>query len=105
MRFALGQSVTITGTARKVKTWNGFSRGLISYEDGPLPRRAAYPNDKIFTAGVVVGSRTVQDGRAEYDEGAMFTPTPGTARNVWIIAFDMRMNPVMCFDHQVEADA
>lgn len=99
--YALGQRVTITGTARKVKSWNGFSRGFLTYEEGPLPMRHDYPTAKHFTEGVIVGARTVQDGHAEYDEGAHFSPKTGTARRVWLVAFDMRMKPVMCFDHQV----
>ncbi len=102
MRFGLGERVTITGTARKVKTFIGFSRGHISWQEGDLPVRHNWPEPKQYNEGVIVGQRTVMDGTAHYDEGAMFDPSVGSARNVWLVAFDMRMKPAVCFDHQVE---
>ena len=102
-RFTLGQRVTISGTARKVKERRGYSRAEITYAEAGLPTRHNYPTPKTYTEGIIVGKRTVMDGRAEWNDGAMYTPTVGTARNVWLVAFDMRMNPVMCLDHQVES--
>lgn len=99
--FTLGERVKIAGTAVKVKD---FYRA-VTYRDGALPVRLDYPNAKVFTEGVIVGSRTVMDGQGDYDDGYTFTPQRGTARRVWLVAFDLRMKPTMCFDHQVTAVA
>lgn len=100
--FKLGERVRILGTACKQKEWKGYSRAIITYDEGPPPVRHNYPEPKHYSEGVIVGQRTVQDGDADWDDGAMYTPRVGTARNVWLVAFDMRMKPVMCFDHQVK---
>lgn len=104
-RFQLGARVSISGTAVKRKTWRaGTMFTDLEWKDGPLPSRTAYPDDQVFTEGVVVGSRTIQNGtvRHSYDEGSYFEPTIGSAQNVWLVAFDLRMKPCMCFDHQVK---
>lgn len=105
--FALGQKVRITGTAVKRKEWSGFSRGALTYVEGPTPTRRYWTREGLvvepYTEGAVVGYRTVQDGTAEYEDGAMFTPKEGTAQRVWLVAFDLRRTPVACFTHQVSA--
>ena len=99
----LGAKVHITGTVVKVKQrTHNYSKVVIGYEEGPPPTRCNYPDDKVFTEGVIVGSRTIQDGEAFWEDGSSYyQPTAGTARNVWLVAFDMRMKPVMCLDDQV----
>lgn len=94
--YQLGDRVTMTGTAAKIKEYP-----KVFYRPSVLPYRDNYPDRKTYTDGVVVGSRTVQDGDCWFDEGYGFQPTKGTAKRVWLIAFDLRMNPVMCFDHQI----
>ena len=96
--YQLGQRVKVSGTVRK-----GRSGNMVSYSDGPQPQRINYPKPKIFTEGVIVGSLTIQDGEAWHDSdyGRQFTPTNGTARRAWLVAFDLRMKPTMCFEHQV----
>ena len=32
-----------------------------------------------------------------------YVPIKGTARRVWLVSFDMHMNPVMCLDDQIES--
>jgi hypothetical protein len=98
--FALGQRVTMTGIVVKIKEYP-----RTYYKESALPYRDNYPARKTFTEGVIVGSRTVQDGlTAREDEwGSYFSPTAGTARRVWLVAYDLRMKPVTCLDHQVEA--
>lgn len=95
--YELGQRVTITGTAQK------FHAGdWTRYKEAELPFRDYYPNRKTFTEGVIVGARTVIDGQRWSDDwGRNFSPMPGTGRRVWLVAFDMRMKPAICFDHQV----
>jgi|GEM_PF-3935051 hypothetical protein len=96
--YQLGQRVKMEGTAAKIQEWP-----KTFYADSALPFRENYPSRKTFTEGVIVGSRTVQDGEAwSHDEcGRQFSPKHGTARRVWLVAFDLRMKPAMCFDHQV----
>lgn len=95
--YELGQRVAITGTAQKIHAGD-----RTRYKESELPFRDYYPNRKTFTEGVIVGARTVIEGERWFDDyGRNFSPTPGTGRRVWLVAFDMRMKPVMCFDHQV----
>ncbi|WP_104087074.1 hypothetical protein [Arthrobacter sp. GMC3] len=98
--YQLGQRVEISGTVEKVKE---YPRTF--YKESALPYRENYPNRKTFTEGVIIGSRTIQDGLTERQDewGSYFTPTQGTARRVWLVAYDLRMRPVTCLDHQVEA--
>lgn len=96
--YELGQRVRIHGTAVKDGT-----RDKMTYREAPQPKRFQYPNDRVFSEGVIVGSRTVQEGYVEWDEWSSgFTPLKGTAKRVWLVAFDLRMKPCMCFDHQIE---
>lgn len=98
--FKLGDRVTISGTTSKIKEYPS-----VTYkESSRLPVRHNYPDDKFFSEGVIVGSRTVQDGTTSNEEesgGYIFRPERGTARRMWIVAFDLRMKPVMCSDDQV----
>ncbi|WP_104086535.1 hypothetical protein [Arthrobacter sp. GMC3] len=98
--YQLGQRVEISGTVEKVKE---YPRTF--YKESALPYRENYPNRKTFTEGVIIGSRTIQDGITERQDewGSYFTPTQGTARRVWLVAYDLRMKPVTCLDHQVAA--
>lgn len=103
MRFQLGQPVSITGTA--VKDRDG-SRTF--HEEGPLPTRAG----KDYTSGVIVGHRTLMDYITETwpVDDMWFTelnssstrPVIGSGRVAWLVAFDMRSNPVLVWDHQIK---
>lgn len=102
--YQLGDHVTMTGTVQKVheEDWTRF-------RESGLPTRVAYPEDKIYTDGVIVGSRTVQEGTRWTDSvddgwGASYYSgftAKGEARRVWLVAYDLRRKHVMCFDHQI----
>ena len=98
--FDLGQAVQILGTMRKRKSF-GYSSMNITWEEADLPTRNDYPKPKVFDRGVVVGKRTVfMHGTYEY--GEIFVGRPGTAFEVWLVAFDLRMAPVMCASWQIQ---
>lgn len=104
-KYSLGQRVTMTGTA--VKHHDDQARTL--YIESTLPQSQRYPaeNNITYTEGVIVGWRTTVEGKtypASYDEQSIFMQTPGSAKRVWLVAFDLRRKPVMCFDNQVEAN-
>lgn len=97
--YQLGQRVRISGTAVKAHDY-----GTTVYREGPLPSLLAYPKSKEYNEGVIVGARTTIEGEAWHDDnGRNFSPNKGTAKHVWLVAFEMRRKPVMCFDHQVSA--
>ena len=99
--YQLGQRVRISGTAVKAHDY-----GTTVYREGPLPSLLAYPEKREYDEGVIVGNRTTIEGEAWSDDnGRNFSPNKGTAKRVWLIAFEMRRKPVMCFDHQVAAIA
>lgn len=86
--YTLGQPVTITGTVEKRQD---YPRTF--YTEGGLPFRFTHTGHKTYSEGVIVGSRTVQDGDAWSDDcGRNFMQTPGTARRVWLVAYDPRRN-------------
>lgn len=103
--YQLGDRVTMTGTVAKIheEEWTRF-------RESGVPTRIAYPEDKTYTSGVIVGSRTVQEGTrwTDHDDDwgycSGYAPK-GEARRVWIVAYDLRRNPVMCFDDQISKEA
>lgn len=101
--YQLGDRVTMTGTVAKIheEEWTRF-------RESGVPTRVAYPEDKIYTSGVIVGSRTVQEGTrwTDYDDDGYYSAfyPKGEARRVWIISYDLRRKPVMCFDHQISKE-
>lgn len=101
-RFELGQPVAMTGTVEKVREYPHTR-----YVEAGIPYRVGYPSNRTYSEGVIVGSRTVQEGIASYDDehGRQFGPTIGKAKRVWLVAFHLRRKPVMCFDHQLSAVA
>lgn len=105
--FTLGQQVRISGTAKKRRGHERYDGGDFRtyYEDGPIPHVWNREDGTTYDTGVIVGRRTVQDGKTVcgWAASATFMQTPGTARRVWLVAYDLRYRPVMCFDHQVEA--
>lgn len=105
LRFQLGDRVRISGTA--IKTHTGYSPLKTLFREGPVPvKRDSWLKSTSLTEGVIVGYRTVTDGITHYDsDGACFVPTEGTSRRVWLVAIDLRRNPVMAFDSQLEKAA
>ena len=95
--FELGQPVHMTGTTVKIRCQD---RTL--YQPAPLPSTGRYGDDSRITDGIVVGKRTVAEGRTSYEEwGGHFTPDRHF--EVWLIAFGLRRRPVMCTEDQLEA--
>ena len=105
LSFELGQRVRMTGTVEKVHS--GPGGGYTKFLESRLPVRHTHSGPQIaLTSGIVIGARTVQPGRTHWSyDGAVFMPDIGKARRVWLVAFDLRRKPVMCFDHQLEAEA
>lgn len=95
--YQLGDRVRMIGTAEKCKRHR-----KITYEEAPIPVTNLYPTAKTHDSGIVVGSRTVMEGEVDWSEGWItFCPDRGTAVKVWLVAFDLRRKPVMCFDGQI----
>lgn len=99
--FTLGQTVKISGTAKKVR--EGASTTF--EEAGPPIRGDAWGKHKEVTEGVIIGHRSVMYGNrdGDWEEGTYFVPTPGSAKRVWLVALNLQMNPARCFDNQVTA--
>lgn len=103
MRFQLGEPVSITGTAVKNRD---LERTF--HEEGPLPNRAG----RDHTTGVVVGHRTLMEYITETwtEDYEWFgssiisstKPVAGSGKVAWLVAFDMRSNPVLVWDHQIK---
>lgn len=100
-KFQLGQPVKITGTAAKIR--KGAQTTFV--EAKPPQRGDAWGKTKEITEGIIIGHRSVMDGYrdGDWEEGTYYVPTPGSAKRVWLVALNLQMNPVRCFDHQVEA--
>ena len=98
--FQLGDRVTITGTVKKVhrKRWTLYEEADRPYQYG------GWQGKRYFDQGVIVGRRTVQNGKTyhDWDEGPTFIQEPGTAKRVWLVAYNLNYKPVMCFPHQIE---
>lgn len=112
-RFKLGDRVRFTGTVTKQ---HDYPKTL--YVESEPPRCFDRVKGGVpYTEGIIIGRRTVTPGETEtiteFDGyrrhipvGKRFIPTPGASRRVWLVAFDLRLKPVMCFDEQVqEGDA
>lgn len=84
-RFELGDRVVVSGQIVKTHA-DGCTRWL------PM-RMAAMP-------GVIVGARTLRNGRTEWTD-ERFHPE-GEPIRAWQVAYDLRIRPVHCLDHQVE---
>lgn len=67
------------------------------------PMRRGPWKETSFDTGVIVGQRTITHGEVNEGEyGSVdYRPIPGTARRVWLVAFDLHMSPVMCMDSQI----
>lgn len=91
-RFELGDRVIISGQIVKTHA-NGCTRWL------PM-RMASMP-------GVIVGARTLRNGRTEWidSDGATYFHPEGEPIRAWQVAYDLRIRPIHCLDHQVEHEA
>lgn len=107
--YQLGDRVTMTGTAQKKKRFDSPNGGKLMtvFEDGPTPKIWNREGGTDYTEGVVVGRRFVQEGRTEFldYDGTRVFKSSGITHRVWIVAFDLRYKPVMCFDHQISKEA
>lgn len=104
--FRLGDRVTMTGTVKKWKHHNGpgyDAKYVTEYIDAPNPKIWNRDNGTVYTEGVIVGRRFMQEGHTDslgYDGERVFRSS-GKTHRVWIVSFDLRYKPVMCFDHQI----
>ena len=115
--FSLGQRVRFTGIVKKVNDASEEPDVLAttSYLELPNPWVSPTGGEKYQASeGVIVGRRYVADYRKflhrSYALEGYFQDTEiewsrveGTARRVWLIAFDLGRKHVMAYDHQVEA--
>ena len=100
--FQLGQRVRMSGTVAKVRA--GFQGSETRYRDADLPGTGIYGDDRVFSEGIVIGKRTVIEGRTVYSsyDGAVFMAEQGSARPVWLVAFHLSRKPAMCSAEQLE---
>lgn len=83
------------------------SESFTDYVEAPRPMNSDYyrpDGDYVYYEdGVIVGRRTVSPGKTVVDAGGFkqYKRTPGASKRVWIVSYDLRRKPVMCFDHQV----
>lgn len=103
--FNLGDRVLITGTVKKTRDYmdSSFSIFKTEYVEDNPPRIYNAKNGTTYTEGIIVGRRFMQEGRTShigYDGEKVFQTT-GVTHRVWIVSFDLRYKPVMCFDHQL----
>jgi len=107
--YQLGDRVTMTGTVKKVRTEQpGYDTGFATtYENDKLPRCYDVDGGLDYTEGIVVGRRFLQEGVTQRldDYGTHTFKQSGTTHRVWIISYDLRRKPVMCFDHQISKAA
>lgn len=104
--FQLGDRVTITGTAVRVKDYeHGHWTSKVDFiEMGPPQIKDSWNQTTKISEGVVVGKRTVQEGIIQYfyEDLPQWKPEIGATKTVWLVAFHLRRKPVMCFPHQIE---
>ncbi|ALD64017.1 hypothetical protein AFL94_08875 [Arthrobacter sp. LS16] len=103
--FKLGDRVTMTGTVKKRRNYEDPTSAnfLTKFVEDKLPHLYNKDGGTTYTEGVVVGRRFVQEGRTDYSgyDGDKCFRSSGVTHRVWIISFDLRYKPVMCFDHQI----
>ena len=84
-----------------------YSEDFTDYVEAPRPTNSDYyrpDGDYVYYEdGVIVGRRTVSPGKTVVDSDGFkqYKRTPGASRRVWLVSYDLRRKPVMCFDHQV----
>lgn len=119
--YQIGQRVALSGTVQKVRdriTWRPKD-GVHIYREArgdwetikAMPGRSEYGLMRTHLVeaatpsleGVIVGKRTMAQGVTEtsYDEPSCFLPCE--TNQVWLVSFNLRRKPVMCFDHQIAA--
>lgn len=103
-RFTLGQAVRLTGTVEKKQRQATDTRG--DYRTVYVPARLPSHQHRGPAAevGIIVGKRTITDHYlgGGWDDPTTASPVPGTARTVWMVAWDLHRRPVLCLDSQVE---
>lgn len=86
-RFKLGDRVIISGQIVKTRS-DGCTRWL--------PMRMA------AMSGVIVGARTLRNGRTEWIDGTRRFHPEGDPIRAWQVAYGLRIRPVHCLGYQVE---
>ena len=91
-RFKLGDLVIVSGQIVKTHA-DGCTRWV--------PMRMA------AMSGVIVGARTLRNGRTEWidEDGTRCFHPEGDQIKAWQVAYDLRIRPLYCLDHQVEHEA
>lgn len=107
--FKLGDRVTMIGTVRKRKSYDSddYSAKLTTgYEEEPLPKIWNRTDGTEYSEGFIVGRRFLQEGHTDHSgyEGERVFRSNGKTHRVWLVAFDLRYKPVMCFDHQISKE-
>ncbi len=106
--YQLGDRVTMTGTAEKRRRYDSplGEKFLTVFEDGPIPKIWNREGGTEYAEGVVVGRRFVQEGHTQFIDydGTRVFKASGTTHRVWLVSFDLRYKPVMCFDHQISKE-
>lgn len=98
----LGDWVRMSGTVEKVR-----EDSRTEFREAPLPVKYEYDcTETDLSIGIIVGSRSVQSGHTirDYYDGPTFMADIGAAKRVWLVAFNLRRKPVMCFDHQLTSE-
>jgi len=76
----------------------------LTYVEAGVPEVKYVSCSVIYTHGIVVGKRTIQDGEWDFEDGyCIYNPVAESARTVWLVAYDLHRKPVMCLDSQVES--
>lgn len=108
--YQLGDRVTMNGTVTKVRIdlpgpEGGFKT---TYTDDSLPRCYDVDGGIDYTSGIIVGRRFLQEGVTKYvgewPETERAFKQSGVTHRVWVVAYDLRRKPVMCFDHQISKE-
>lgn len=106
--YQLGDRVTMTGTVKKIRLElpgldNAFAT---NYTDDTLPRCYDVDGGIDYTEGIIVGRRFLQEGVTKRlaDWGTHAFKQSGITHRVWIVSYDLRRKPVMCFDHQISKE-
>lgn len=97
-KYQLGDRVRFYGVIDKYR-----EGGLTIFRAAPTPYDYSRNDCRRLTEGVVVGMRTVANGRTRYSaySGAKFVPDSATYQSVYLVAFHLRRKPLMCTEGQL----
>lgn len=119
--YKLGDKVRILGCIEKRRRtlYGDGHKNDVHYENTSVPHRKVdkmvngtwITEQRPFETGIIIGSRTISDYGvdSEYSDWGggritWATPVPGTHREVYLVAFDMRRRPIMCLPGQINRE-